>query len=216
MPPGKARLTVLEGSSLLPGMSYHLNATKHAVGREHGVVLLDDPFVSPAHGQIAYDEDGDLWMDDEGSFNGTYLRVRERITLTTGTRFMIGRQIFQFDVLDPAAQPTDDQDTRAYGSPRKEIHMRILHILKDGMPGRAWAMGEGEVSFGRTNCTIDLSDDDLVSRNHARILQHQGAFILEDHGSTNGTFHCVRGRHKLHHGDEVYFGSHLMRVEINA
>ena len=216
MPRGKARLVALEGSALMPGMAFHLNGTDHGLGRVHGVILVDDPFLSPAHGKLSYDEAGKLWIDDEGSFNGVYVRVRERVTLTSEVRFMMGRQIFQFNTISHDERRTDAQDTRTYGSPRKNMRMRVLHILQGGLPGRAWAMGEGEVSFGRANSTIDLSHDELVSRLNARIVFHQGVFVLEDMGSTNGTFLCVRGRHQLQHGDEIYLGQHLLRVEFNA
>jgi pSer/pThr/pTyr-binding forkhead associated (FHA) protein len=214
--PGKARLMLVEGGSgMLPGMSFHLNAQRHPVGREQGVILLDDPWVSPAHGEISYGEDGALYVEDDQSANGTFARVREPVMLVAGDRFLIGRQLFQFDPIDPDAALLDPDGTRAYGSPRKHMRMRVLHLLEGGRPGRAWAIQAQELTFGREGCVIDLSHDARASRKHARISARGDAFLLEDLGSTNGTFVKARGRARLRHGDDLIIGQHRLRVEIN-
>jgi two-component system, cell cycle response regulator len=59
----------------------------------------------------------------------------------------------------------------------------------------------------RSECTLSLKYEG-VSRNHARILQEDGVYILEDLGSANGTL--VQGRrierHRLQDGDVLQFG----------
>lgn len=212
--PGKASLMMIEGQGLMPGMSYYLNAKRHAVGRTHGVILVEDPHVSPSHGSFHYDADGQLFVDDEGSHNGVFLRLRDVHTLRSGDRFLIGHQIYQFDQIDEASQ-VDAYGTRAYGSPRKDMRLRILHILDGGLPGKAWAMEAREVSFGREGCTVDLSQEPHASRRHARIILRGDDFVLEDLSSTNGTFLCVRGPKRLHHGDDLILGRQRMRVQIN-
>ena len=45
------------------------------------------------------------------------------------------------------------------------------------------------VSFGRlATCTVSLPDDPDVSREHARLTWRDGAWWVEDLGSSNGTF----------------------------
>jgi hypothetical protein len=61
--------------------------------------------------------------------------------------------------------------------------------------------------------------DEGVSRRHARILQRDDDYLLEDLGSANGTF--VNGKllsprqpTVIKNGDEIAFGTLLLRVEL--
>lgn len=62
---------------------------------------------------------------------------------------------------------------------------------------------------------IVLSADTTVSRNHARLVNEQGRFVLYDNGSANGTF--VNGMRiamqVLAPGDLVQFGASKFRFE---
>jgi len=60
-----------------------------------------------------------------------------------------------------------------------------------------------------------------VSRKHARIVRRNGAYFIEDLGSTNGTF-VNRGRRLLpgtpqvlSEGDEIIVGKTFLRFQIN-
>jgi len=68
------------------------------------------------------------------------------------------------------------------------------------------------VTIGRDkNADIPLSADDSVSRNHARIRPDGAEFVLEDLGSSNGTY--VDGipiiSCRLHGGDIIQIGRNL-------
>jgi len=75
---------------------------------------------------------------------------------------------------------------------------------------------EGELLIGRDPaCQIVLPDDDLVSRQHARITRGSGdSWLLRDLGSTNGTWitpvggarRRVSGDHALEPGDQIEIG----------
>ena len=69
----------------MDGLSFHLKAEQHVVGRNGQLVFPDDPFISPKHANFFY-RDGKLVVRDEGSLNGVYLRVR-------GTRRLLARAI---------------------------------------------------------------------------------------------------------------------------
>ena len=70
---------------------------------------------------------------------------------------------------------------------------------------------------------VDLDSDDpeaKVSRRHARIILNNGQYLVEDLGSTNGTF-INRGRRippgqpqPLCEGDEVIVGKTFLRFHI--
>lgn len=61
---------------------------------------------------------------------------------------------------------------------------------RDGEAVTLAAAGEpGSVTFGRlATCGVSLPDDPDVSRQHARVTWRDGAWWLEDAGSSNGTF----------------------------
>jgi hypothetical protein len=74
-------------------------------------------------------------------------------------------------------------------------------------------LGAGPCGIGRAvECAI-RSDDAMVSRNHARIVQAGAGWLIEDLGSSNGTFYQERpvSRHQLQHGDAVRCGSLWLR-----
>jgi hypothetical protein len=76
---------------------------------------------------------------------------------------------------------------------------------------------DGELILGREQGSADLViDDPGVSRRHARVLSGAGAVIVEDLGSSNGTFvngQRISGPVELGAGDEVQVGATVMGVE---
>ena len=76
---------------------------------------------------------------------------------------------------------------------------------------------EGELILGRERGTADLViEDPGVSRRHARVLPDNGALVVEDLGSSNGTY--VNGRRisgpvEVADGDEVQLGDSVIGVE---
>lgn len=104
-----------------------------------------------------------------------------------------------------------------------------LVIERGGRLGREFSVNGIETSIGRWDADsgifpdIDLDEDDpeaKISRRHARIIKHNGQFLIEDLGSTNGTF-INRGRrllpgkrHVLQHGDEVIIGKTFLKFQV--
>jgi hypothetical protein len=76
---------------------------------------------------------------------------------------------------------------------------------------------DGELILGREQASADLVvDDPGVSRRHARVLPQNGGVIVEDLGSSNGTY--VNGERisepvELGAGDEVQVGDTVIGVE---
>ncbi len=104
-----------------------------------------------------------------------------------------------------------------------------LVIERGGRIGKEFSITGIETNIGRWDADsgifpdIDLDEDDpeaKISRRHARILNHNGQFYIEDLGSTNGTF-INRGRrllpgkrHTLQNGDEVIVGKTFLKFHI--
>jgi hypothetical protein len=75
----------------------------------------------------------------------------------------------------------------------------------------------GEITLGREpGCTIVIDDDAFVSQVHLRIFDYDGQPMVEDLGSTNGTYHNgVRliGAKLLHQGDRLQVGTTLIEAQ---
>lgn len=63
-----------------------------------------------------------------------------------------------------------------------------LQVTDGPLRGTSIPLGTSAVVLGRApSCTVPLQDDYSSSR-HARVYPHEGAWWVEDLGSTNGTF----------------------------
>ena len=76
---------------------------------------------------------------------------------------------------------------------------------------------DGELILGREQGSADLViDDPGVSRRHARVIPDNGGVVVEDLGSSNGTYvngERISGPVELGAGDEVQVGATVMGVE---
>lgn len=65
---------------------------------------------------------------------------------------------------------------------------RHLVVVDGSLAGTTLQLSDQSISVGRSSdCTLVL-DDDYASNRHARFVAQQGTWIVEDLGSTNGTF----------------------------
>ena len=72
------------------GPSYPLTPSRSIFGRKAGhFIFPEDPLLSRQHAQF-YERDGEMWVEDLGSSNGTLLRIREPLALEKGTVLRIG------------------------------------------------------------------------------------------------------------------------------
>lgn len=75
----------------------------------------------------------------------------------------------------------------------------------------------GEITLGRDDkCTISIQDDSYVSQLHLRVYDYDGQPMVEDLGSTNGTFHNgnrLRGSKLLHQGDRIQVGTTVIEAQ---
>jgi pSer/pThr/pTyr-binding forkhead associated (FHA) protein len=78
---------------------YHLRGSEMTIGREQGeIVFPSDGFLSRSHARVrmeVYDNTMNVMLEDLGSANGTYLRVRGSVNVPYGAMFRVGDQIFR-------------------------------------------------------------------------------------------------------------------------
>jgi hypothetical protein len=78
-----------------------------------------------------------------------------------------------------------------------------------------WSAAARELFIGRSSgCDVMLTDTS-VSRRHARLIPRDGAWVLHDLSSTNGSYLNGRrvSRCQLRPGDRVALGEALLRVD---
>ena len=85
------------------------------------------------------------------------------------------------------------------------------------LDGRRFEL-DGEIVLGREDATITLADEE-TSRRHAAIRVVEGAVVIEDLGSTNGTY--VDGRRittatTLSGGETIKMGQTIFHLEVEA
>ncbi len=213
--PGRAKLILISGEGL-EGLSYHLNSTEHGAGRESGVVLFpDDDYLDDEHATFYY-RANKLFLRDEDSLNGTFLRIREPKVLEDGDELLVGQQRLRVEYLSIDDEYSMDQGTLMYISPSKGYRFRLVHILEGRKPGSAYCNSANSLSIGREGTDVLFADDRYVSHEHARVEWRDGKVVVTDLDSKNGTFVSVTGEESLHHGDYVFMGSELVRVEISG
>ncbi len=110
------------------------------------------------------------------------------------------------------------------------MHAKLI-VERGDTPGIEFRLAGTECTIGRWDADngifpdVDLDAHDQeakVSRRHARIKLLDGKYVIEDLGSTNGTY-VNRGRrllpgnpHILNDGDEVIVGKTFMRFHVIA
>jgi pSer/pThr/pTyr-binding forkhead associated (FHA) protein len=77
---------------------FHLTRPEVIIGRETGdVVFSDDEFMSRRHAQIAF-RNGRGHLEDLGSSNGTFLRLRGPHGLSSGDLIRMGDELLRFEI----------------------------------------------------------------------------------------------------------------------
>ena len=211
----RAKLVLIKGDGL-DGVSYTLAGEEHIAGRLEGPLLFDeDPFLSPAHANFIYQK-GKLHVRDESSANGVYIRIRGSHPINLGDRFLVGEQVIEVQRsvgIDDPFEPEED-GTYYFASKRRTSHFRLVQVLRGGDTGLCYQAIADAVAIGREGNDINFPEDPFISGHHAQVTYAEGRLNLTDLGSKNGTFLRVNDESRLEHGDYVFMGQQLLRVEI--
>ena len=86
----------------------------------------------------------------------------------------------------PATRPRS-ATAPARSSPRGRLPGHLV-ITEGALAGTHVELAEAPVTIGRAPESTLLLTDEYASNHHARLLPHNGQWLLEDLGSTNGTY----------------------------
>jgi len=213
MQAARAKLTLIRGDGD-DGVSFTLAGQDHLAGRgDCPISFPDDPFLSPIHANFVY-ADNRLVVRDQGSLNGVYVRIATPTELVNGAMVLVGEQVLS---VERAFQPDDlpDIDGTYYSSSMpRPARLVIRQNLRGGQIGWVHRMLGDTVSVGREHNDINFPDDPFISGRHAELRLAGDMLSVTDLGSRNGTFVRVHGERVLGHGDYVFLGQQLLRVEI--
>lgn len=117
----------------------------------------------------------------------------------------------------PAATATPESVPAAAPAKRKRGHVgRLVVIAPKAQKGTTFSTA-AELVIGRApSCAISLPDDTFVSQLHARFHPDEGRVVVEDLGSTNGTFlngNRLTRPETVHRGDRIQVGSTVLEAE---
>jgi pSer/pThr/pTyr-binding forkhead associated (FHA) protein len=212
---GRARLVLIKGEGI-DGVSHMLDGDDHIVGRRDGAIVFpEDALLSPKHASFYYRE-GHLMVRSYGR-NGVYLRVKAPVAIRPEQPFLVGEQVLAVRAPSYDAVAGADLDgTYFYASPRKPSKLTLVQLLAGGGYGMVHRALRDPIAIGREGNDVNFPDDPFISGHHARLgAVGDGRYTLEDTGSKNGTYVRLVEETRLEHGDFLFVGQQLIRVEIS-
>lgn len=164
-------------------------------------IVVDEGVVSRRHAELRHDRNG--WqISDSGSLNG----------LTIDGRKVETHSLRDGDIINITSTVkllyTESAPARA--EPSGETQAQMLP-LRD----------QAQITIGRAANNDIHIDHPAVSRHHARITRRGDSYVIEDLGSSNGTF--VNGepiaagvQHSLNRGDSIRIGPRRFTLEMES
>lgn len=191
-----ARLLVLEGEE--PGRLLLIRSKVTTLGRSAGdYIFRQDAFMSGRHAKVQYVDDA-YRLDDAGSRNGTFLRIREQARLIESDIILAGQQLLRFEHDALTRQP----------------QLRLQ--LNNGDVAATYDLSRSITTIGRTQGDIRFADDAAMADMHARIERRGDECFVVDCGSRNGTFLRLTSDRPLGDGDVFIIGRHIFKFEADV
>lgn len=205
----------------LTGETHRLEEDWTDIGREEGAIrLASDPTVCPRHARI-HQRGGQYFLQDLGSVNGVYLRLRQPTPLTDGDLLLLGAEVLRFHLVSHAEQgllTARERGTEIFGSPKLPRYACLFERTVEGVTRNVFYITRNETVIGRESGDIVFTFDSFMSRRHAALRRdpQSGQFTLRDLGSSNGTYLAIRAEVPLADGEHVRIGQHLFRFGFGS
>ena len=127
------------------GPAFPLLDVESVCGRLEGVLRLpDDATVSPRHARFTVHGEG-VMVEDLGSVNGTFVRIRAPQRLEPGEELRLGRQLLRIEPLPRPAQGRNGSHT--WGACNPGCRLRLTQLLEGGGQGRSTPCTRGRTSW---------------------------------------------------------------------
>ncbi len=200
------------------GVAIPLDYKKTVIGRSGDTRFPTDAFLSPKHASLLIERDG-VYIEDLYSLNGTFVKLRDEVTLSPGDIFLMGRQVLRFERFEqnitPKARSSDG--TRYMGSPPPGGRFKLLQIGIGGVVQNVYCIPENGAVLGREQGEIIFPRDKFMSSRHAQLYpREEGRFCLVDLNSSNGTWIKIWEKTRIQNDDYIFLGQQLFRVELHT
>jgi len=210
-----ARIALLDDAGTVKE-TFTMSHNEAVVGRSDGdIQFSDDVYLSPVHAQFAV-RDGQIWVRDLGSRNGTWVFMDAPHRMSDGDVVLIGSQLLRFRRLGyPGPHPPEADKTRRLGSLIPTADIAVLAQLRaDGSVRDTFHLSPGRtVVIGREKGDWIFPYDQTMSGTHAEVRSEDSDFVVADAGSRNGVAVAVRGERAVKVGQRVLMGDRVLRVE---
>jgi len=135
-------------------------------------IVVSESFVSRRHCDVKYIAPGSFVLQDVGSTTGTFLMLQRPTLIVLNLMFQMGLSEFKAKSVRAGANPI--LELEVFEGPAKHTTVKVDP--------------EG-VTIGRDpENQFNVREDSQMSSRHGRIYLQDGAFLLEDLGSTNKTW----------------------------
>ncbi|HET8785614.1 MAG TPA: MFS transporter, partial [Candidatus Limnocylindrales bacterium] len=162
------------------------------IGRTDADVTILDPELSRRHAAVRPVRGG-VEIEDLGATNGTAVNgelIRGSVTVTSDATVQLGETELQLTLERAETAPTRVRERPPQPSmepsPAGPVLRRTLKVIWGPAAGRTLSVDEGVV-IGREGADLTILDPEL-SRHHALIKPTPDGVVVEDMGSTNGTW----------------------------
>ena len=211
----RPRLSLL-GDNDVPLRTYTLDQGEALIGRGDADIRFDfDQYMSPIHARLEL-RDGQLFLRDLGSRNGSWVFIDQVTKLVDGDIMLIGSQLLRFRRLGyPGPQPPEADATRRMGSNVPLVDIAVIEQLRaDGSVRDTFHLSPGRsIGLGREAGDWLFAYDATMSGRHAEIRSEDSDFYVHDANSRNGVAMAVRGERPVRPGQRMLIGDQLLRVE---
>lgn len=196
--------------------SYTLDRGEAVLGRGDADIRFEnDHFMSPLHARLEMRE-GQLWLRDLGSRNGTWLFIEAPTKLIDGDLVLVGSQLLRFRRLGyPGPHPPEADSTRRMGSSVPTVDIAVIEQLRaDGSCRDVLHLSPGRsIVLGREAGDWIFPYDATMSGKHAEVRSEDSEFFVHDANSRNGVAMAVRGERSVRRGQKLLVGDQILRVE---
>jgi pSer/pThr/pTyr-binding forkhead associated (FHA) protein len=195
--------------------TYTLDRGDAVLGRGDADIKFDDVYLSPLHARLEL-RDGELWIRDLGSRNGTWTFIEQPTKLSDGDVVLVGSQLLRFRRLGyPGPHPPEADSTRRMGSLTPSADVAVLEQLRaDASVRDTFHLSPARtVLMGRESGDWVFPYDQTMSGRHAEIRSQDAEFYVHDAGSRNGVALAVRGERAVRIGQRILLGDQVLRIE---
>ena len=91
-----------------------------------------------------------------------------------------------------------------------------MQILQGGAQAMVVCARSNGLQIGREGGDLNFPGDLYMSASHCKLEEQGGKLTLTDLNSRNGTYVRLRTERELAHGDYLFVGRKLLRIEITG